>query len=124
MSSLSFNPLPLYYDAEGRQPVSFDAQGNRIVYEPMAFPHLDEGMEAVNHFYVKNASMAVIEDFSVAVASVDKEYVTVELTSPPLIQRLAVQEVYTGSLRWTAHLGVKAGPCQAHIVVNGMLTKE
>lgn len=122
MSSL--NPLPLFYDAEGKQPVPYSAQENRIVYDAMAFPHLDEGEEAVNHFYVRNASMGVIEEFTVEVDSVDKEYVTVELTSVSLIERLAVQEVYTGSLYWTALKGVKAGPCLARVVVNGMLTKE
>ncbi len=124
MSSLSFNPLPLYYDVEGKRPVAYSVIENRIAYEAMAFPHLDEGEETINHFYVKNASMAVIEDFTVAVDSVDKEYVDVELTSTPVIQRLAVQEVYTGSLRWVAQVGVKAGPCIAHITVDGMLTKE
>ena len=116
--------MPLYYDVEGKQPVSYSTQDNRIVYDPMAFPHLDEGEEAMNHFYVKNASMGVIEEFTVEVDSVDKEYVTVELTSVNLIQRMAVQEVYTGSLHWTAEMGVKAGPCLARIIVNGMLTKE
>lgn len=120
----SINPLPLFYDVEGKRPVPYAIEDNKVTYEAMMFSSLDEGEEAVTHFYVRNASMGVIEDFVVEVKGVDKESVTVELTSASDIQRMAVLEMYEGTLLWRALEGVKAGSCMAHVAVEGMLTQE
>lgn len=122
--SLRSNVLPLFYDAEGKNPVPYRFVNNRVEYEVMKFPSLDEGQAATTRFYVRNASMGVIEDFTVEVESVNKPDVTVQLTSVSSIQRMAVKETYHGSLHWVAKEGVPAGPCLARISVEGMLTQE
>lgn len=124
MYNTGYNPLPLYRDAECLQAVPYREEGGRILYEAMAFTKLDGGESAVSDFYIRNASMGVVEDLSIEVESVNVEEVSVELASPSPVSRLAVKDVYHGMLRWTALEGVSAGPCLARIKVEGMLTQE
>jgi len=124
LSEYEYNPLPLFYDAEGARPVPFRYVDGMIVYEPMKFNSLDDGESAESSFYLKNASMGVVEDLEVKVEQVDGEGVSVALTSVPVIERLAVQEVYWGKLRWEAEKGARAGPRLARVSVELMLTKE
>lgn len=120
----TYNPLPLYYDAECKMPVPYHLEGGHVVYESMAFTRLDGGMEATSDFYVRNTSMGVIEDLMVHVESVNRNDISVVLVSPSVVKELASREIYRGRLRWKSRLGGKAGQCEARIVLSGMLTQE
>ena len=121
---MSENPLPLFYDAEAKRHVPYRVEGNQVLYEPMTFMRLDSGEEATSNFYIRNASMGVIEDLIVQVESVNKPLVEVVLASAEKMPRLEAQGMYRGALRWRAIEGVKAGQCMARVRVSGMLTRE
>lgn len=119
-----YNPLPLYYDAEATRRVQYRMVDGQVIYDAMTFMRLDSGEESMSQFYIRNATMGVVEDLLIQVESVNKPEVEVELASVGVVPRLAAQDMYRGSLRWRAGEGVKAGQCLARVLISGMLTQE
>jgi hypothetical protein len=106
----NYNPLPLFYDKQCTQPIPSRVVGDTIFYSMVVGPVRTRQVN-YSSFYVKNASLANVENISVAVQPATGETgVTVTLASEGKLEKLGVGEVYVGLLKIDVAEGVKASP--------------